>query len=149
MNDYDYINPSHYCSGSIETIDKMVRIWGKEATATHCEMCAFKYRERIGLKPDQPVERELEKIKWYENKAKELRGVSLDGEAVLFTQTKEAFLHWADWMVLSADGSVWLYENEPEVCGDAWTATGRSQMLKAGKEPAKYWAEHKTYLGAV
>lgn len=71
---YDFINPSHYKQSSIETIDMMVAIWGKEAVALHCDMCQFKYRQRIGNKPDQPVERELEKIKWYENKAKELRG---------------------------------------------------------------------------
>lgn len=71
---YDFINPSHYKQSSIETIDMMVAIWGKEAVALHCDMCCMKYRMRIGNKPDQPVERELEKIKWYENKAKELRG---------------------------------------------------------------------------
>ena len=51
----------------------MVAIWGKEKVADYCTISAFKYRARIGNKPDQPVERELEKIKWYENKAKELR----------------------------------------------------------------------------
>ena len=35
-------------------------------------MTAFKYRMRIGNKPDQPLERELAKAKWYEDKAKEL-----------------------------------------------------------------------------
>ena len=72
-NNYDYINPSHYKQSSIETIDMMVAIWGKEKVADYCTISAFKYRSRIGNKPDQPVERELEKIKWYENKAKELR----------------------------------------------------------------------------
>lgn len=71
--DYDMINPPHYNQGSIETIEKMRRIWGNEATAIHCEMCAFKYRERIGSKPGNSVEQELEKIKWYERKTKELR----------------------------------------------------------------------------
>ena len=71
--DYDFVNPSHYKQSPIETIDMMVAIWGKEKVADYCEICVFKYRSRIGNKPDQPVERELEKIKWYENKAKELR----------------------------------------------------------------------------
>ena len=34
----------------------MVSIYGIEATATWCEMTAFKYRMRVGTKPDNPVE---------------------------------------------------------------------------------------------
>jgi len=70
---YDFINPSHYKKFSVETIDMMVAVWGKESTALHCEMCAFKYRLRMGEKPDQPIERDLEKVNWYLNKAAELR----------------------------------------------------------------------------
>lgn len=36
-------------------------------------MTAFKYRMRVGKKPGQPVERDLEKAKWYEDKAIELK----------------------------------------------------------------------------
>ena len=71
---YDHINPSHYKQSGKEVIDMMVDIWGKDAIATHCEITAFKYRMRLGNKPDQPIERDLEKAKWYENKAKELKG---------------------------------------------------------------------------
>ena len=70
---YDYTNPSHYKSMGKETFEMMIDIWGKEAFIKHCEMCAFKYRMRMGAKPDQPLERELSKVEWYENKAKELR----------------------------------------------------------------------------
>lgn len=73
MSDYDYINPAHYQEFSIEVIDMMAAIWGKEATALHCEMCAFKYRLRIGSKPNQSIEDELGKINWYMEKTKELR----------------------------------------------------------------------------
>lgn len=73
VKNYDYINPKHYKSGSKEIIEMMVDIWGAEAVALHCEMCAFKYRMRLGKKPDQPIDRDLEKAKWYESKAKELR----------------------------------------------------------------------------
>jgi len=69
--DYDYVNPSHYKNQSKETYEMMIDIWGEEAFAKHCEMCAFKYRMRLGSKPDQPTERELEKIKWYEEKARD------------------------------------------------------------------------------
>ena len=70
---YDFINPQHYKKFSVEVIDMMVAIWGPSKTADHCEMCAFKYRLRMGDKPDQPVERDLEKVNWYLNKAAELR----------------------------------------------------------------------------
>ena len=70
--EYDYINPAHYQEFSVEVIDMMAAIWGKEATALHCEMCAFKYRLRIGSKPNQSIEDELGKINWYMEKAKEL-----------------------------------------------------------------------------
>ena len=72
--EYDYINPNHYKQFSKETIDMMVSIWGKEAVATHCEITAFKYKRRVGSKPEQPIERDMEKANWYLNKAKELRG---------------------------------------------------------------------------
>ena len=70
---YNYVNPEHYKGHGVETIDKMVRIWGVAAVALYCEITAFKYRDRIGRKPGEPVERELEKIRWYEEKAAELR----------------------------------------------------------------------------
>lgn len=70
---YDYINPTHYLLGGKETFDMMVQIWGTEKAIAHCEMCAFKYQMRLGKKPGQPVERDMAKIKWYEDKAKELK----------------------------------------------------------------------------
>lgn len=82
-NNYDHINPSHYQNSSKEVWEMMVSVWGKEAFINHCEMTAFKYRMRAGLKPDQPVERDLQKAKWYEDKAKELRLTSeFDGRSI-------------------------------------------------------------------
>ena len=72
---YDYVNPTHYKNFNKETIDMMLDIWGKEKLIAHCEMCAFKYRMRLGSKPNQPIERDLEKAKWYETKALELKKV--------------------------------------------------------------------------
>lgn len=51
----------------------MIDIWGVDAFITHCEMTAFKYRMRMGLKPDQPVERDLEKARWYEVMANKMK----------------------------------------------------------------------------
>ena len=51
----------------------MIDIWGEEAYIKHCEMCAFKYKLRAGEKPDQPVDRDLEKANWYLEMANKLR----------------------------------------------------------------------------
>ena len=72
---YEMVNhPGHYNTYSMEVIDMMEKIWGREATALWCEMTAFKYRMRMGSKPgDNSMEQELKKEKWYLDKAKELR----------------------------------------------------------------------------
>lgn len=70
---YNFVDPPHYTVGSIEVIDMMVRIWGEQRVADYCEINAFKYRMRIGKKPHQTLEQELDKAKWYEAKAEELR----------------------------------------------------------------------------
>ena len=69
---YDFINPKHYQAFDKEVWEMMVDIWGKEAYIKHCQMCAFKYKLRAGSKPEQSVERDLEKADWYLDKAKEL-----------------------------------------------------------------------------
>lgn len=71
--EYDFINPKHYKNSSKEVWEMMVDIWGVEKFIAYCEISAFKYRMRAGNKPEQPIERDLEKAKWYESKANELR----------------------------------------------------------------------------
>lgn len=73
MDEYDYVKtPKHYTNYSTEVIDMMIKIWGKEATKSYCEMNAFKYRMRAGTKPGNSVQQDLDKEQWYLNKAKEL-----------------------------------------------------------------------------
>ena len=70
----EHVNhPRHYNRYSIEVIEMFRRIYGDEATALWCEMTALKYRMRMGTKPDNPFERDLDKEKWYLYKASELR----------------------------------------------------------------------------
>ena len=76
-------NPKHYNNYSIEVIDMMESIWGKEQTALWCEMTAYKYRMRVGTKPDNPIEQDLAKEKWYLDKAKELREKLKSNESTL------------------------------------------------------------------
>jgi hypothetical protein len=74
MLNYEHVeHPSHYNTYPTETIDMMVAIWGKEKVADWCEITAFKYRMRMGTKPDNAIEQDLKKEQWYLNKAKELR----------------------------------------------------------------------------
>lgn len=69
---YDFINPDHYKQGEKETWEMMLEIWGKKAFITHCQMTAYKYMQRLGKKPDNSVEQDLKKAKWYLDKAQEL-----------------------------------------------------------------------------
>jgi len=72
--DYEMVNhPSHYNKYEIEVIEMMRRIYGTKAVALWCEMTAFKYRMRLGEKPENPIEQDLNKEKWYLDKAKEYK----------------------------------------------------------------------------
>lgn len=74
QSDYEMVNhPQHYNNYDIEVIDMMERIWGVEATLLFCQMNAFKYRQRMGTKPGQTIFQDLDKEKWYLDKAKELK----------------------------------------------------------------------------
>ncbi len=71
-NSYDYVSAPHYRKFPIETIDLMVKIWGKDKVADFCEMNAFKYRMRLGHKPDS-LDDDLKKEDWYLQKSKQLK----------------------------------------------------------------------------
>lgn len=75
QDNYDFVKPDHYKQFQMETIDMMIKIWGIEVVIIHCEITAFKYKMRLGAKPDQPVERDLKKAQWYIDKANELRSL--------------------------------------------------------------------------
>ena len=71
---YEMVNhPSHYNQYDIEVIDMIIKIWGPEAAALWCDITAFKYRMRMGTKPDNSIEQDIKKEQWYLNKAKEIR----------------------------------------------------------------------------
>jgi len=69
---YEMVNhPPHYNKYDIEVVEMMRRIWGTEATKLWCKMTAFKYRMRLGEKPENPIEQDLKKEDWYLKKAEE------------------------------------------------------------------------------
>lgn len=75
-SEYDFINPDHY-KGSVsgfnmDAIDIMEKVFGKEEVMQWCIMTAFKYRLRLGKKPNESIERDLQKEEWYLKKAQEL-----------------------------------------------------------------------------
>lgn len=67
-------HPYHYNHGGMETIDKMIKLYGIEKVKAFCELNAFKYRDRAGYKgsSDSAIARDINKALWYENKLKEL-----------------------------------------------------------------------------
>lgn len=86
--EYEHVNhPNHYNTFSKEVIDMMVDIWGVEKTIAFCEMNAFKYKMRMGDKPNQPLDQDFKKASWYINKAKELKS-KLDTYGVIETITE-------------------------------------------------------------
>lgn len=73
-NEYNYVNhPIHYNNYNIEVIDMMEKIWGPAATLCFCQLNAFKYRMRMGTKPGEDIQKDLEKEQWYLQKAAELK----------------------------------------------------------------------------
>lgn len=75
---YEMVNhPSHYNRYSVEAVEMARRIWGDEALITAAEITAFFYRMRMGLKPENSVEQELNKENFWLDYAKKLR----NGEA--------------------------------------------------------------------
>ena len=71
---YEFVNhPSHYNEWSMEVIDMMEKIYGTKNTIMWCEMTAYKYAMRMGFKPTDNIQQEIDKRNWYLNKAKELK----------------------------------------------------------------------------
>ena len=70
---YEYVDhPIHYNNYGMEVIDMMEKIWGTKMVAVWCLLTSYKYRMRMGTKPDEPIQRDLEKEQWYLNKYQEL-----------------------------------------------------------------------------
>lgn len=70
---YEMVNhPSHYNKYDIEVIDMMRRIWGDEEVMIWCKLTAFKYRMRLGEKPDNSIKQDLDKENFYLSYYKEL-----------------------------------------------------------------------------
>lgn len=69
-------HPAHYnIPGRKECIEEMIDKWGSELTAIWCEMTAYKYEYRAGLKDGNSKEQDMAKRDWYLRKAKEIRAV--------------------------------------------------------------------------
>lgn len=73
MSEEKVNHPKHYNQYPIEVIDMMIAIWGVDAVISWCEITAYKYRMRLGKKPENPIEQDLAKEQWYLNKALELK----------------------------------------------------------------------------
>lgn len=71
--EHDVVNhPSHYCQeGSMECIDEMVAVFGREAVMNFCLLNVWKYRKRAIFKNGAE---DLQKSDWYMKKYLELKG---------------------------------------------------------------------------
>lgn len=77
----DLVNhPSHYTNGDVETIDKMVIIFGAKETAIICLGNCFKYLDRYKFKGNP--QQDLEKALWYAKKAFSLLYLEKDPEEI-------------------------------------------------------------------
>lgn len=62
----DKVNhPSHYQKDGKECIDVMLELYGIQAVINFCELNAFKYKWRAGLKTGESAEVDLKKAQWY------------------------------------------------------------------------------------
>ena len=69
-------HPAHYnIPGRKECIEEMIDKWSAELTAIWCEMTAYKYEYRAGLKDCNSKEQDMAKRDWYLRKASEIRAV--------------------------------------------------------------------------
>jgi hypothetical protein len=74
IGNYEMVNhPSHYNNYEKEVIDMIEAIWGTYLASVWCEITAFKYRMRMGTKPGNSIEQDINKEGWYLNKAAELK----------------------------------------------------------------------------
>lgn len=70
---YEWVaNPKHYNNYDVEVIDMIEKIWGTYLASIWCQITAFKYRMRMGTKPDNDFSQDLKKELWYLNKYHEL-----------------------------------------------------------------------------
>ena len=71
---YEMVNhPSHYNRYDVEAIEMMRSIWGDKETEIFCKLTAFKYRMRMGTKPGNSLQQDLDKENFYLNYMNKLR----------------------------------------------------------------------------
>lgn len=66
QQEVDKVNhPSHYQKDGKECIEVMLELYGIQAVINFCELNAFKYKWRAGLKTGESAEVDLKKAQWY------------------------------------------------------------------------------------
>lgn len=66
VGNYEYVShPSHYNTYDVETVEMIDRIWGHFIASKWCEINAFKYRMRLGNKPDNSIDQDIKKEQTY------------------------------------------------------------------------------------
>lgn len=76
------LNPDHYKAGKLQTIEQMMIVFGPNKVASFCEVNAFKYHARAGLKGDAVMDHK--KADWYMRLYDRLKGFGcMDSENAL------------------------------------------------------------------
>lgn len=69
------IRPEHYLvDDPYEAISVMLAWHGREEVVVFCRLTALKYLARAGKKEGEPMQRDLEKARWYLDHAVKLLG---------------------------------------------------------------------------
>lgn len=76
------LNPDHYKVGKLQAIEQMIIVFGPSKVANFCEVNAFKYHARAGLKGDASLDHK--KADWYMRAYDRLKMFGcMDGEKAL------------------------------------------------------------------
>ena len=67
------IRPDYYKLYSVEAVDMARRIWGDEAVMKAAEITAFFYRMRMGYKPENSIQQEMTKERYWLDLAKKIK----------------------------------------------------------------------------
>lgn len=76
---YEMVNhPKHYNIYDVEAVEMIAKIYGRGFMINFCEATALLYRLRMGLKPGNSIEQELDKEKWWLEKRDYYKRMSIN-----------------------------------------------------------------------
>lgn len=71
-------HPDYYNRYDTEVVEMARKIWGTETMKKVAQVTAFIYRMRAGIKPENPIEKDLAKEQWWLDYGRSLDNVQED-----------------------------------------------------------------------